>query len=218
MKAVITAGVVTALVVGVTAASSAPVRKGDQGRRLAGPFCIGKHNLDSKRPVGLDPRVARFLGARAILRAGVVRSIAQKDKCRPWEDRRVGLAVPRIPGPRGPAGPAGATGAQGPQGIPGTGTTPGPQGPQGAKGDTGATGQTGATGAKGETGATGATGPQGPKGEPGKDGTGLGNGTAWLCYAPQEGDPNGNIHFGGFGPVDNCKDKWTPIHIVIVVP
>ena len=90
MKAVIAAGVVTSLVVGVTAAGSAPNIKNDQGRRLAGPFCIGKHFLDSGVDVNIRPTAGpgRILRARAILRAGVVRSIAQKDKCRPWEDRK----------------------------------------------------------------------------------------------------------------------------------
>ena len=169
------------VVVGVTAAGSAPIKKGDQGRRLAGPFCIGKHGLDSGVDVNLLPArdvgSGRVLRARAILRAGVVRSIAKKDKCRPWEDRKLGLAVPRIPGPRGPAGPAGPQGLpgpmgpQGPQGIPGTAAAKGDPGPPGPKGDTGATGATGATGPPGPKGETGAQGLKGDKGDKGNAGS-----------------------------------------------
>ena len=160
MKFIIAVLTAVILMVGVTAASSAPIKKGDQGRRLAGPFCIGKHNLDSRKPVGVDPRLARVIGARAILRAGVVRSVARKDRCRPWEDRRLGLAVPRIPGPRGPAGPKGNTGPQGPPGL--AGGPPGPKGDPGPQGPPGPAG--GPPGPKGDTGATGPAGPQGPPG------------------------------------------------------
>ena len=185
-----------AIVLAITAAASAgPQVKNDQGRRLAGPFCIGKHFLDSGVDVNLRPTSGRgrVLRARAILRAGVVRSIAKKDKCRPWEDRKLGLAVPRIPGPRGPAGPAGPAGAQGPPGQAGGPTGPaGPPGPQGPAGVAGPVGPAGPAGAKGDTGA------QGPKGD-----AGPGDGTRWLCY---NGNPGGGVNDGGTGNLPSCPN------------
>jgi hypothetical protein len=170
----------------------------DQGRRLAGPFCIGKRFL---KPLERGAQTTSPVLQLAILRAGVVRSVARDEPCRAWENRRPGLAVSGPAGPQGPQGPPGLTGG------------PGGQGPAGAAG---AKGETGAKGATGEKGATGATGPRGYDGKDGRDGSGLGNGTAWLCYGPHDDDKDGNVHFGGFGPVDNCKEQWTPIQIVIV--
>ena len=64
----------------------------------------------AEEPGGSSPGLVRQ-GATTerfgILRAGVVRSIALKQKCRPWENRRLGLK-----GLQGPAGPAGERGAQ----------------------------------------------------------------------------------------------------------
>lgn len=93
---------------------------GEQGRRLAGPFCITKAT-------------------------GVVHAIAASHKCKPGEIRKVGLAVKGTPGPPGPAGPAGVqgpvgnTGPQGPPGATGRGTQgePGKQGPAGPPGPAG---------------------------------------------------------------------------------
>jgi hypothetical protein len=104
-----------------------------RGRRLAGPFCVGKRNL---RPLGSGQN-----SLRSILRAGVVRSVAVGQPCRPWEIRKFGLAIPDIDNlPPGPAGP---------------------QGPKGDKGDTGATGATGAKGADGKNGTNGKDGKDG---------------------------------------------------------
>ena len=158
--------VLAALVVaGVAGATSS-----DQGRRLAGPFCVGKRYL---QPIGARTQL------QAILRAGVVRSVAVGQPCRPWEIRKLGLAVPRIPGPAGPKGDqgdkgnTGATGATGTTGVKGdTGATgaPGPKGDTGLTGATGATGPAGATGPMGPPGTAGAVGQKGDKGDKGDTG------------------------------------------------
>jgi hypothetical protein len=141
----------------------------DQGRRLAGPFCVGKRFL---RPLDGARATNHPLAGVAVLRAGVVRSVSVNQACRPWENRKVGLA---IPDPDNPGG-----GGSGPAG---------PAGPQGPKGDTGATGAKGATGDKGATGA------------PGKDGTdGDANNTGghvWVCADGQTGH---GLAFGGTDP------------------
>ena len=215
LAAVILAALVASTAMAASTGPNAKTAEADKGRRLAGPFCIGKHFLDSGVDVNIRPTTGpgRVLRARAILRAGVVRSIAQKDKCRPWEDRKLGLAVPRIPGPRGPAGPpgpastvpgppgpAGATGATGPTGPPGpAGGPPGPQGPAGPAGPKGDRGEAGPAGPKGDTGATGPAGPKGDKGEPG----GLGDGTRWLCY---NGNPGGGVNDGGTAALPECPN------------
>ena len=130
----------------------------DQGRRLAGPFCVGKaglRNLEANRN-GLVSRT-RTTERFGILRAGVVRSIALKQKCRPWENRRLGLQV------RGPAGPPGDRGPAGP---------PGERGPAGSSGSSGPAGPAGATGAKGDVGPQGLKGDRGERGERGPRGEG----------------------------------------------
>jgi len=206
--------VLAALVVaGVAGATSS-----DQGRRLAGPFCVGKRYL---QPIGARTQL------QAILRAGVVRSVAVGQPCRPWEIRKLGLAVPRIPGPAGPKGDqgdkgnTGATGATGTTGVKGdTGATgaPGPKGDTGLTGATGATGPAGAIGPMGPSGATGAVGPkgdkgdkgdtglpgpkgdtgsQGPPGPPGVDQDSLGH--VWVCSDGQTGH---GLEFGGVNPQD----------------
>jgi Collagen triple helix repeat (20 copies) len=188
---------------------------GDQGRRLSGPFCIGKPN--------------------AGVNAGVVRSIAATQKCRSYEIRKFGVAVPHperaagaapAPGPAGATGPAGAKGdtgavgakgATGEQGAPGKDGKDGTNGVDGAvgpKGDTGATGETGAQGiqgekgdtgaqgapgAKGDTGATGATGATGPKGDKGD--AGLGDGYRWICKI---GQGQGSLKDGGTAATPDC--------------
>ena len=96
-------------VVAISAAQSHVIN--DKGRRLAGPFCVGKNNAGKN--------------------AGVVRSIAKTQKCRSYEIRKYGIAVPDNDATGTAAGIAGATG---------------PAGPQGAKGDTGATGPAGPQG------------------------------------------------------------------------
>src|SRR6478609_4444039 len=154
--------------VGVAGATSK-----DQGRRLAGPFCIGKTTVSPLKVKNI------FGQTVTVPRAGIVRSIGIGMKCNANENRRFGVPVKGGAGPAGDAGPKGETGAAGEQGPAGaagaqgakgdTGTT-GSQGPAGPKGDTGAQGakgDTGATGAKGDTGATGAQGPAGPQGPAG---------------------------------------------------
>ena len=193
--ALLVAAVMAVIVASVaTGAGSSPQAAQDTGRRLAGPVCIGKSklpNLDGSRARGL--RQGGVTRNWAILRAGVVRSVAKNRKCFPWENRRLGVGLPQIAGPRGPAGERGPAGAVGPQGPPGTGGG----GAQGPKGDTGSTGATGATGAvgpqgpPGPAGAAGAVGPQGqigPQGPPGE----IGDHTAILCISP-----GNNVKYGG---------------------
>ena len=171
-------------------------RRGDQGRRLAGPFCIGKANVPPLEGLRVRTRFQGLLRTRAILRAGVVRSVQKGFPCRSWENPAPGLAIPRIPGPRGPRGPAGApgpAGPQGPQGLPGT--PGGPPGPQGIPGPPGATGATGATG---------------PKGEKGDAGSGLGNATIDACVSH-----GGSIQMDVNGhPCDN--PGHIPLKLVVV--
>jgi hypothetical protein len=100
--------VVAVVLVASIVAATAYATTQDQGRRLAGPFCVGKRSL---QPLG-----AKIDARLAILRAGAVRSVAKTQACRPWEDRKLGLAWPGTPGATGPAGPAGAQGAQGARG------------------------------------------------------------------------------------------------------
>ena len=152
------------VIVGVAGASNKIAN--DKGRRLAGPFCIGKTFL---KPLdGSNLHGVTFKAA--ILRAGVVRSVALSQPCRPWEVRRIGLAVPDpddfTPGPPGPAGPVGPKGADGAAGTPGV---------------TGATGAKGENGLPGPVGATGATGPQGPPGPPGSGGCNCHFKTITVC-------------------------------------
>src|SRR6185437_13841127 len=104
------AGMAALCVVAISSAQSSHVSNKDKGRRLSGPFCVGKHNAGKN--------------------AGVVRSIAATQKCRSYEIRKFGIAVPdaddnvvgvatgvsSTPGPKGDTGAAGATGAAGPQG------------------------------------------------------------------------------------------------------
>ena len=224
-----------ALVLVLVLVGTAMGASSDQGRRLAGPFCVGKtflKPLDGGRTSGAITLKA------AILRAGVVRSVANSQPCRPWENRKVGLAIPDpdpvTPGPAGPAGPAGANGTNG---------ATGPVGPAGAKGDAGPAGLKGATGETGATGAPGPAGPPGPKGmngyngkdgmdgkdghdgAPGTNGTngkdgkdGLGNATVTLCVSK-----GGDVKFGGFdGPqaasssYGGSKDECDPGHDLIL--
>jgi hypothetical protein len=176
------------MVVGIAGATTK-----DHGRRLAGPFCVGKRFL---KPLDGSRVTNHPTLALAILRAGVVRSVAVNQPCRPWENRKVGLAIPDVdptptPGATGPAGPAGPkgdkgdtgatgaagakgdTGAQGLQGIQGIQGVPGAKGATGDKGAKGDTGETGPPGPKGDTGSPGPkgdTGPPGPKGDTGPPG------------------------------------------------
>jgi Collagen triple helix repeat (20 copies) len=128
-------GFVLLLAIGVlTLVTIAVAAPNDQGRRLAGPFCVGKANLNNLEGTRTGLNVGRTSERFGILRAGVVRSVAVKQACRPWEVRKLGLALPQIalpPGVQGPQGPPGPPGPPGPRGP------AGPAGPQGPKGDPG---------------------------------------------------------------------------------
>ncbi len=194
---VLMAAVLAALgVVAISAAQSSHGLNKDKGRRLSGPFCVGKNNAGKN--------------------AGVVRSIAATQKCRSYEIRKFGVAVTDDDGGvvGVAAGVAGGTGATGPQGAKGDRGATGAAGSQGAKGDTGATGAAGPQGPKGDTGATGApgqqgaTGPQGPVGPAGTNGPG--NGTIKVCVSnggTLQMDVNGQ-------PCDNQGHQ--PITLVVV--
>jgi hypothetical protein len=113
-------------------ASFAGATSSDQGRRLAGPFCVGKAWV---KPL--------HVGGNKISRAGVVRSVALTEKCQVTEIRKVGLAVPD-PDEASPGTPKGTP-------APGPGTA-GPAGPKGDKGDTGSQGVAGKDGKNGKDG------------------------------------------------------------------
>ena len=112
----VSVGIVLAFAV---TATGAPQVTEDQGRRLAGPFCIGKKFLrpltaDQVRRVSKRPRNINDVRlGLAVLRAGAVRSVAKGDKCRPWENLKPGVAVVGTPGPRGLKGDDGARGPAG---------------------------------------------------------------------------------------------------------
>lgn len=228
IKIVLPASIIAAGILAVTA-GGAPQVQDDQGRRLAGPFCVGKRFL---KPLDGTRATNSPVFKISILRAGVVRSVARTQPCRAWEDRKLGLAWPQIPGPAGPAGAQGPqglkgdTGAQGLQGIPGAVAAKGDKGDTGATGATGAKGDTGATGPQGPKGDTGPPGtgncechgtpgpkgdpgppgPQGPKGYPGKDGKdGLGNDILIICL-----DGKGGINQAP------CHGNQKPVKVVIV--
>jgi hypothetical protein len=117
---------VLALIVVATATGASS----DQGRRLAGPFCVGKANL--------SPFFVKKVGW--VSRAGVVRSVAVTEQCQSWELRKFGQPDNDAATEGGVPGPAG------------------PQGPKGDKGDKGDTGATGATGPAGPAGKDGTNG------------------------------------------------------------
>ena len=206
---IVIAVVLTLAVVGIASGASS-----DQGRRLAGPFCVGKANL--------TPFFVKKVGW--VSRAGLVRSVAVTEKCQSYEIRKFGVKVPDVDetsaGTAGPVGPQGPQGAQGPTGKTGaagkdgaqgaTGET-GAQGEQGPKGDAGATGETGATGPagpQGEKGDKGDTGAQGPAGPAGADG--LGNGVIYACVSH-----GGSLQLDVNGqPCDN--EGHLPIKLVVV--
>jgi hypothetical protein len=173
--------------VGVAGATSK-----DQGRRLAGPFCIGKTTVSPLKVKNV------FGQTVTVPRAGIVRSIGIGMKCNANENRRFGVPVKGGAGPAGesgpigPQGPAGATGATGAKGDTGATGAQGPAGAQGAKGDTG---EAGAEGAKGDTGADGAQGPAGAKGDKGD--TGL---TGAQGPAGAKGDKGDTGAAGAQGP------------------
>lgn len=215
------------IVVGTSGAAN-----NDQGRRLAGPFCIGKANLKNLNGTlaGLV-KAGKTTRRAGILRAGAVRSVAKNQPCRPWEVRRNGLALPKIPGPAGPAGKAGANGVNGAPGANGANGAAGVAGAVGATGSVGATGATGAVGPmgpaglkgdkgekgdrgergfrgfpglKGEKGDRGEKGEKGDKGDRGEPGSGLGDHTRWICVNT-EGDTGKPLFDGGTGVAPDCK-------------
>ena len=196
------------ILVALLAAGVAGATTSDKGRRLAGPFCVGKRFL---KPLDGGRTSGAITLRAAILRAGVVRSVAAGQPCRPWEDRKLGLAVPDIDQP--------SIGDQGPQGPPGP---PGPAGKDGINGEPGI-GFQGPAGPAGAAGATGPAGPPGPQGPPGKDGGSGGCNchfkTITVCVLDSgllsvNGDTpttvNGLRKGGGGGGGDNsCKHKLT---------
>ena len=135
--------------VGVAGATSK-----DQGRRLAGPFCIGKTSVSPLKVKNI------FGQTVTVPRAGIVRSIGIGMKCNANENRRFGVPVKGGAGAKGDSGPIGPQGAAAPRRarrVPPARAT-GQTGAQGEKGDTGA------QGLQGEAGATGETGGSGPQG------------------------------------------------------
>lgn len=179
----------------------------DKGRRLTGPFCIGKPFL---RPLGAKGvPIVPLLPARtyedrlinsqvAVLRAGVVRSVAKSEPCRPWENRKDGVAIPcktltplkpevycqGKTGKTGPAGKAGTNGKDGTNGAPGVNGKDGAPGTNGSTGPAGPSGKVTVTqltgsqsncvrisGSDGSSGVIcGAAGAPGAKGDPGPAG------------------------------------------------
>lgn len=177
----------------VTTVVTAATGPGDQGRRLAGPFCVGKFNL---APV--------WVSGKRISRAGVVRSISVSEKCQDTEIRKFGVAIPCptltsadpstcLPSSNPVAGAPGANGSNGTNGSDGAS---GKDGKDGAKGEQGIPGVAGSVtveqledgcvkftgsdestatlcpvkGDKGDTGLTGAKGDTGAAGAPGTAG------------------------------------------------
>ena len=80
--------------VGVAGATS-----NDQGRRLAGPFCIGKTSVSPLKVKNV------FGQTVTVPRAGIVRSIGIGMKCNGNENRRFGVPVKGGAGAKGDAGP-----------------------------------------------------------------------------------------------------------------
>jgi hypothetical protein len=207
---------IAALLVGACAlvlVGTATTATQDKGRRLTGPFCIGKPYL---RPLGakgvpivpLLPAItydSRLINAKvAVLRAGVVRSVGANKPCRPWETRRVGVAIPcktLTPlkpdvycknveiGKQGAPGKDGATGAAGANGKDGANGANGGTGPAGASGKVTVTQLTGSqsncvqiSGSDGSSGIIcGAAGAPGPKGDTGAQGP---KGADGICKCP----------------------------------
>lgn len=194
--AAVLAVIVALLALGASSATA------DHGRRLAGPFCVGKRNLKSLEGDRAGVAIGHPTSSRGILRAGVVRAVAVNQKCRPWEVRRFGLALPKIVGPAGPKGAQGLPGAQGP---------PGPAGPPGS--GSGPPGPKGDQGIQGIQGIQGLPGHDGAPGKDGKDGAnGLGDHIAVLCISP-----GNNVKYGG--PTGDLCDPGHGdqlLHVVIV--
>lgn len=197
---------VLALIVVATATGASS----DQGRRLAGPFCVGKANL--------SPFFVKKVGW--VSRAGVVRSVAVTEQCQSWELRKFGQPdndAATEGGVPGPAGPQGDTGAAGKDGksitITSTEKTEGGTTVTFSDGTSifVADGAPGPKGDKGDTGATGATGPAGPAGKDGTNGEGGDNddvqqglavcasngGNLKLCGGDNGHDPVGYLILAG---------------------
>jgi len=187
MRHVLLVAIVLLLGAGIATATA-----GDQGRRLAGPFCVGA-------------------------KTGVVRSVAATKKCKRGELRKVGLALPAAIGAKGVAGPIGPKGDQGAAGPAGPVGPAGEKGAQGNPGHDGAEGKDGAAGKQGEPGKSayevwldaGHTGTvadflnwiRGKDGANGKDGKNGANGT--------DGAPGQNGHPGENGaPGLSAYQQW----------
>jgi len=189
----------------VTSVGVAGAGMKDQGRRLAGPFCIAKTSVSPLQVKNIFGQMV------TVPRAGTVRSIGVGQKCNANENRRFGVGVSGGAGPQGQAGPIGPAGPQGPAGPAGTKGETGATGAAGEKGATGATGQTGATGetgAKGDTGETGAVGPQGPAGEAGAAGPKGDTGATGAAGPAGPAGPKGDTGAAGpAGPAGAKGDK-----------
>ena len=230
----------TAIVVTIVSVAGATNNASqDLGRRLTGPFCVGKtflKPLDGSNLHGITFKAA-------VLRAGVVRSVAATQPCRAWEVRKFGLGIPDIDtNTPGPAGPKGATGPAGPQGVPGiadvgapgpkgaTGATGaqgpiGPQGPPGTgSGTPGPPGPQGPMGLQGLPGAKGATGPQGPAGPPGNGGCNCHFPTITLCVGhgkvynnklTKKGDGGGTTEDNDDVTLPPCRSDQKAVNFVV---
>jgi hypothetical protein len=185
----------------LTSVGVAGAQSNDQGRRLAGPFCIGKTTVSPLRLKNIYGQTV------TVPRAGIVRSIGIDQKCNGNENRRFGVPVASGAGARGDSGPigpqgsAGATGAKGASGATGDTGAAGAQGPAGADGAQGQQGETGPAGAKGDTGATGAQGSAGADGAPGAKGDiGPSGATGAEGPAGAKGDTGATGAAGPAGP------------------
>jgi hypothetical protein len=148
-------GIKLTVALAIVAAAVASTASADQGRRLTGPFCVGKTNAGKN--------------------AGIVRSVAVNRPCRTYEIRKHGVAVPHPErGATSQAGPKGDPGAAGSNGAAGA---PGPKGDSGSVTVTQLTGDqancvkiTGSDGSSGiicgTAGTPGAKGDKGDKGDP----------------------------------------------------
>ena len=91
----------------VTSVGVAGAQSNDQGRRLAGPFCIAKTSVSPLKVKNIFGKVV------TVPRAGIVRSIGIGMKCNGNENRRFGVPVKGGAGPAGESGPIGPAGPQG---------------------------------------------------------------------------------------------------------
>ena len=101
--------IVLSLAALLTSVGVAGAQSNDQGRRLAGPFCIGKTSVSPLRLKNIYGQTV------TVPRAGIVRSIGISQKCNANENRRFGVPVAGGGGAKGDSGPIGPQGAAGPR-------------------------------------------------------------------------------------------------------